>query len=142
MSSLDEELAALEAEDEASEASIEAARAEQAKVDRIAFLRLKKEHGEHMVGVVPLGSYKPGYATQLVVIAMDGMAYGRFEQMSQAQSAAKRRQAIKCAVSDCLKHPDAKTFAAMAADFHDLPGTVALAAVKLSKGRAAIEGKE
>jgi hypothetical protein len=141
MSALDEELAALEAEDQADGIALEAARVEQAKVDRIAYLKLKKQHGDHKVGVLRLDCYKPGFPTLVVVSALDAQGHKRFEEMAASPSKEKRRQAIRCAVSDSLLYPSESVFAAMVAEFQDLPGTVALEAVKLSKAKASEEGK-
>jgi hypothetical protein len=143
MSTLDEELAALEAEDQATEEEIEAARAEQVKRDRIAFLKLKKEHGAHKVRVINVGPacYKPGWPTQLVVSTMDGAAKNRVEQMLGSNSPAKKAQGLRCAVADSLLYPEAKVFAEMCATFQHLEGSTAIAALELSKAQIEAEGK-
>lgn len=143
MSALDEELAALEAEDEAAEKTAAEARAEQAKVDRVAYLKLKKSH-TGTLGVLQLETYRPGWPTSLVVSSMDGAAFNRFEEMSQSKSKEKKRQAIRCAVSDCLLYPTEAAFAAMVREgqLTELPGAVALEAVRLSRAKATSEGKE
>jgi hypothetical protein len=141
VSALDEELAALEAEDEAASAAVDAERVEQAKRDRIAHLKLKKEHGDHKIGVLKLDAYKPGFPTLVVVSALDGSGQRRFEEMISSPSKEKKRQAVRCAVSDGLRYPDEKTFAAMVADFPELPATVAVEAMRLSKAGATEQGK-
>lgn len=141
MSAIDDELAALEAEDEVASKSLDAERAEQAKIDRIAFLKLKKQHGDHKIECKQLGKWKPGFPTLVVVSSLDSSAYRRYEQMSQNKQERVRQQAQACAVSDSLLYPDEDTFAKMKAEYLDLPGVVCLEAVRLSQAKAAAEGK-
>lgn len=139
----DEEAAALEAEDEAVEADIERAREQQQKVDRVAFLRLKKEHGAHRVGIYALGRacFKPGWPTLFVMQTMDGIAKHRVEQMLGSNSPQKKAQGLKCAAVDALLYPDEPTFVAMCKVFQHLEGNFALASLELSRARGEAEGK-
>lgn len=141
MATIDEELAALEQAELDDAAADAAARAEQEKVDRVAYLKLKREHGAHLVDVVPVEKFKPGFTTLLVVKAFDAAQHRRFEDLINAQNKEKRKQAVRFAVNDSLLYPAKAVFAEMAQTFHELPGTVAGAALHLSKGRATSEGK-
>ena len=143
MSALDEELAALEAEDQEAEGALDKARAEQSKVDRIAYLKLKKAQPELTLRSLKLDVYRPGSVTLLVYRSLDKIAHGRFVELSSSGSKGKREQAIRCAVSDCLLYPSEADFAALVrgGEFHELPASLAVAALNLTRAGAAEEGK-